>query len=75
MKTGRLEQSQTKEEVELMMRKKGLAALMVLCLLLAGCGNSSANIAEEAGKDSQTQTQAEAASDSGTADEDKEQWT
>jgi hypothetical protein len=55
MKTGRLEQLQTKEEVELMMRKKGwLAALLVLCLLLVGCGNSSANIASEADRRQRT---------------------
>lgn len=57
-----------------MMRKKGwFAALLVLCLLLAGCGNSGANTASEADKDSQIQTQAEAAKDSSASDEDKEE--
>ena len=55
------------------MRNKGwLAALLVLCLLLAGCGNSGANTASEADRDSQAQTQTEAAKDSSTSDEGKE---
>ena len=47
------------------MRKRGwFAIVLVLCLLLAGCGNSSANTASETDKDSQTEV-SERSSDSG----------
>jgi len=55
------------------MRKRGwLAIVLAFCLLLAGCGNSSANTGGETDKDSQAEPQTEAAENSSTPDEDKE---
>ncbi len=55
------------------MRKRGWFAIaLAFCLLLAGCGNTSANTAREADKDFQTGAQTEAAESNSIPYESKE---